>query len=141
MFNYATWLHYNATMSHIDLRTKNEKLIYKLIKANHALSAVEIKKSLPEIDKATVYRIIARLVERSIIKEIFIDSNKSYYELVSQRHHHHIICKVCNKIIPIVISEKVEGNIQNLENRINKELNFNITSHLLTFYGSCKGCN
>ncbi len=126
-------------MSHIHLRTKYEKRIYFFIKRNHAVTAAQILKDV-SADKATVYRILKKLIDREIIKEIIIDSEKTYYELDSLDHHHHIVCRKCEKIIPIVLTNGIERKLTSLEDKISSELNFYFLNHSLNFFGLCSKC-
>ncbi len=58
----------------------------------------KIKKIVPSISIATVYKNLKLLVDKEIIKELNITSFKPLYE-VNTTEHIHLICKNCNKII------------------------------------------
>lgn len=120
--------------------SQNEKYIYNLINDAHAISAADIIDHVNEIDRATVYRIIKRLVKKGLIREIIIDSEKSFFETLEHEHHHHIVCKSCKKIIPIDADNNLENQIQKIEQNLKNNLYFKKVFHSLNFYGICSEC-
>lgn len=88
------------------------------------------------INKSTVYRSILRFVKKKILHEIYISSQKRYYELFEQEHHHHIICINCNTIKDIPCANSFIQNINPNEFNFKK-----ISSHSLEIFGICKNCN
>ena len=87
--------------------------------------------------RATIYRTIKLLIEFGIIKEIIKQNNKTIYEFYApgERHHDHLICTSCNKII-----EFTDENIEELQEDICKSHNFLPTHHRLEIFGLCEEC-
>lgn len=97
-----------------------------------------VKKDCPEIGLATVYRTLQLLEEINIIYKLNFDDGINRYELVhddEDHHHHHLICLKCGNVI------EVEGDLlESLEREITKKYNFEITNHMLKFFGYCNDC-
>ena len=98
----------------------------------------EIRKSgdSTSIGIATIYRILALLEKEKLLKSITINQNNSKkYELNLGKHHDHIICFQCGKIIEFY-NEKLEK----LQEDIAKQQNFKLINHTLKLYGYCNDC-
>ena len=112
--------------------TKSRLALLEVLNKNETpLTAEEIHQKLSS-DQATVYRALKEFQEADIVRQIDFQHGHAHYELVRpQDHHHHVICKKC---------EKVE-DIQELQLTIPKLKNFKIINHSLEFYGICKTCS
>ena len=85
-------------------------------------------------DKTTVYRELEFLKKKKIIKEIHLETEKEKRYEINREHHHHVVCKKCEKIEDIEIGKNLEKKIlQKIPNFINLE-------HSLEFYGICLNC-
>lgn len=94
-----------------------------------------VRKTHPEIGMATVYRTLDLLSSEKIINQLNFEEGYSRYELESQAHHHHLICLKCGKI-----TEFNDGLLEQVEEEIAKQHDFQIVGHLLKFYGYCPTC-
>ena len=83
---------------------------------------------------ATVYRVLSLLEENSIIESISIN-NMNYYEITSSKHHDHMICVKCKKVI-----EFLNKDIEALQEKVAKKHNFKLTDHNMILYGKCSKC-
>lgn len=90
-----------------------------------------------KISRASLYRTIPLLVESGLVEEIKTIDTHTYYEHVfGKRHHDHLICIKCGKIIEFY-SEKLER----LQDYICKKEQFKGIRHLLEIQGYCKKCS
>ena len=87
------------------------------------------------IGLATIYRVLTQLEMAELIKKNNFDDNKSAYE-IKKSNHDHLICTKCGNII-----EFVNSDLENLQERISKEYNFSLESHVMTLFGSCNNEN
>jgi len=72
------------------------------------------------------------MMKKSVVLEVPVIRNKSYYEL-KKSDHIHLICNICNNI--------EDKDINNFGLDINKVSNNFILSHSqLNLYGTCKEC-
>jgi Fur family ferric uptake transcriptional regulator len=72
---------------------------------------------------------------KGMVEKTIINDNKSRYELSGDSHRHHIVCTVCQKMVPI---SKCPFN--KLESDIEMETKFDITGHQFILYGLCPKC-
>lgn len=97
-----------------------------------------VKKKSPEIGLATVYRTLELLSELKIIQKLNFGDNVARYEFSSgeeEHHHHHLICITCGKV-----EEIGEDWLSPIEEKVEKEFDFEIIDHRLIFQGICSNC-
>ena len=93
-----------------------------------------LKKSGLSPNRTTIYRQIEKLTNDGVIKRVRIDDKSSSYEKAAL-HHHHVICKKCEKIEDVELKDDTI-----LEKGIIDRGGFEILNHSLEFYGICRGC-
>lgn len=113
------------------------------------LSAEEIYLAVhnvyPGIGLTTVYRTLELLIDMGLIYRFQFGDGRSRYELIqnSQKsgHHHHLVCINCKKIIDYddFVDEEVEL-VNKLESALSEKYNFQVTNHIIQFYGICEDC-
>jgi len=94
----------------------------------------EVRKSLPNISKGTVYRNLQVLQEEGAVTELNIEEALSRYE-AKQESHYHFRCEKCGKVFDL--DEPVNTE---LNERIGKRTGFKVSHHQTEFRGLCKGC-
>ena len=113
------------------------------------LSAEEVyfavHKIHPAIGLTTVYRNLELLVQGGVVSKFDFGDGRARYEFVrgqnKAEHHHHLVCKGCGRVINYTdfIEEEVEL-LKKTEKGLAKKYNFDITDHLIQFYGFCEKC-
>src|SRR3989338_3578320 len=94
------------------------------------------KKEDPTISKATVYRTLALLKESRVLEEQdFGDGKKLYERAQGRKHHDHMICIKCGRII-----EFENDPIERLQDSEAKKHRFKIVYHSLKLFGFCRNC-
>ena len=113
--------------------TKPRKEIIKVLwEKRRPLTLQEIQRLTDnEIDFASIYRNVKLFVSIGFVKEVMLGDRKYRYELELHDHHHHVVCKECNKMqrIDLCISSEVE-----------KITNYKIINHFIEFVGICPEC-
>lgn len=100
-----------------------------------------IRERYPEIGLATVYRTLQLLLEMQLVDRINLDDGCVRYEIGhlfegdTKHNHHHLICRVCGKVLPFE-----DDLLDELERHIEEDTGFHIQDHQLKFYGHCKDC-
>ncbi|MFW5992300.1 MAG: Fur family transcriptional regulator [Halanaerobiaceae bacterium] len=96
----------------------------------------EVKKINPDVGLATIYRTLELMCDLDIIHRLDFDSKYKRYELnLEGGHHHHLICVECGKIL-----EFNDQVLEDFENSLEQEYNFNIYDHRIKFFGQCSEC-
>ena len=100
-----------------------------------------VSEECPEIGLATVYRTLQLLWEIQLVDKISLDDGCLRYEIGhlikgdAKHNHHHLICRVCGKVIPFA-----DDLLDDLENHIEEATGFHVLDHELKFYGLCREC-
>ena len=126
-----------------------EAILAVLEKTIDHLSAEDIylavHKFYPNIGLTTIYRNLELLVEMGMVVKFEFGHGKAKYELADQyskkEHHHHLVCKKCSRIFEY--SDFMENEVDFLkstEKGLSKKYDFQITEHLIQFYGYCNKC-
>ncbi len=121
-------------------RTRRAVLLI-LERAKYPLSPSEIydrlRKAQVSIDLVTVYRTLSVLRELGLASKCELHhEGQSRYELrEGRKHHHHIRCETCGKIVDLLLCP-----LKKLQGYIEKETQFVVNEHLLEFSGLCPKC-
>ncbi|MBN2544261.1 MAG: transcriptional repressor [Spirochaetes bacterium] len=112
----------------IFLNTEKHISIYEL----HDL----VKRQYPEIGLATIYRAMNIICRSDLAETINIgDGVKRFEHKYGHRHHDHLICIKCGKII-----EMHNDDIEEIQKKMCKKFDFKMTDHKLQIFGYCKNC-
>lgn len=117
-----------------------EDVLRMLIDAHRPLTLGDIassKQLRSGADQATVYRLLTKLEERSIIRRLGLHDRSAYYTIIHPgEHNDYLICTKCGTIEKLDISCPVEA----LEHEIEKQSGFSKLYHELEFFGVCPKC-
>jgi len=105
---------------------------------------LEVKKILPGIGLATVYRTLEILCELGFVREFDFKDGRRRYEFIAGKEkveHYHLVCRVCGQIIDYEIdTEEVEDPLSNLKKLLTDKFNFSIERTDIKFFGLCERC-
>lgn len=88
------------------------------------------------IGQSTVYRTLKLLCEAGLATETQFSDNITRFEVAfPHKHHDHMVCLKCGRIIEIAVPE-----IEKLQAALAKENGFVLTGHSHTLYGYCQEC-
>ncbi|SAL45089.1 ferric uptake regulator family protein [Caballeronia sordidicola] len=88
-----------------------------------------------EIGLATVYRVLAQLVDAGILTTSMLDSSKMVYELNEGKRHDHIVCLCCGRV-----DEFSDPLMDGRQKAIADSLDYVLTGHQLVLHGYCSNC-
>ncbi|HHY42000.1 MAG TPA: transcriptional repressor [Thermoanaerobacterales bacterium] len=96
-----------------------------------------VKSKYPNIGLATIYRTLQLFDYFDIVKKLNFNDGCYRYELSEdERHqHHHLICIDCGNVY-----EFDDDLLEQLEHKIEKDNDFQVTDHMVKFFGYCKNC-
>ena len=100
------------------------------------LSAEDIYRVLldseEEIGLATIYRVLTQFEGAGLVIRHHFEGGQAVFELDRGKHHDHLICIKCGKIV-----EFVNAAIEDQQKKIAQQEGFTITDHSLIIYGEC----
>ena len=86
--------------------------------------------------RVTVYRTLRTMVEAGLVEERTFDRNRLLYEhTVGHRHHDHMLCVECRRIV-----EFVNPKIETEQEKVAKSHGFELVHHSHVLFGICAGC-
>jgi len=85
-----------------------------------------------DIGLATVYRVLTQFEQAGLIERHFFESGKAVFELNEGRHHDHLVCLQCGKVV-----EFFDPEIERRQNKIAAERGFAVKEHALYLYAEC----
>lgn len=95
-----------------------------------------VQREDPSIGIATLYRTMNLLVECGLAREnTAAQGRKNYEQAYRQRHHDHLICTACGKIV-----EFEHPLIEKYQMEVCREYNFTLNQHRMEIYGTCTPC-
>jgi Fur family ferric uptake transcriptional regulator len=126
-----------------------EAILEVLSRTEEHLSAEEVylavHKIQPNVGLTTVYRTLELLVHMGLVLKFDFGDGRARYELSEgpkgMRHHHHLVCTNCGRVIDYTdfIDDEIEL-LSRTEKGLQKKFDFEITNHLIQFYGLCDKC-
>ncbi|HAB53878.1 MAG: ferric uptake regulation protein [Omnitrophica WOR_2 bacterium GWF2_38_59] len=143
------WMHGQIKCCGYRMTKPREAILDVLANTQNHLSAEDIymavHKFYPNIGLTTVYRNLEVLVNIGMVVKFEFGEGKSKYELSdeysSKGHHHHLVCKECYTVIDYSDFMKDEVSfLKSTENGLSEKYKFNITDHLIQFFGVCEKC-
>lgn len=88
------------------------------------------------ISKASLYRTIPLLIDSGLIKEVYFEDGHLHYERIyGYKHHCHLRCVNCGRIV-----EFADDAIRAIQDRIEEQYDFEITTHRFELLGYCPQC-
>ncbi len=122
--------------------TKERSLVLRVfLDSEPHITAEELYRKMKNdgssIGLATIYRTLNLFCESGLAEQRQFGDGQARYELVyNVKHHDHLICKQCSRIIEFENQE-----IEALQEKVAKKNNFKIFSHKLELYGICGNCS
>jgi Fur family transcriptional regulator, peroxide stress response regulator len=93
-----------------------------------------VRKKLPRISLATVYRNLQRLVEDGKIRTVLLGERVARYD-PETNDHDHFICENCGRVQDLFLERNRQIDLTPLTSD-----GYVVTTHNLTVYGLCQVC-
>lgn len=120
------------------MTNQREMILQELRKSKEHLTADElyecVKKTMPRISLATVYRNLEILSEAGIIAKLEVSGRQKRFDS-DISHHDHIFCVQCQRVDNFSLDREKLG-LQHLQS-VN---GYTVTGYRLEFVGLCKKC-
>ena len=122
-------------------RTKAlEELLATLLESARPMTLAELAASprlADQCDKATVFRLLQRLIEHGMVRRLGLHERAAYFTLLLPgRHSDYLICTGCGSIEAI----SAPCPVHELEEEIRHKTGFRNLYHELEFFGLCPRC-
>jgi len=145
----SPWWHGKFRGCGYRITSGREAILDVLSKSDKHLSAediyMKVHSKCPSIGLTTIYRTLEVLASLGLVFKFDFGDRRARYELAQgpkgARHHHHLICTSCGRVIDYTdfIDEEIEL-LNQTEKGLTKKYDFKITNHLIQFYGLCNAC-
>jgi Fur family transcriptional regulator, ferric uptake regulator len=97
---------------------------------------VQVSRRYPQMNFSTVYRTLELAKKLELIAETELGDGRTRFQCMGKgRHHHHLVCEKCGKIVDIDESVLVP-----LWNTLDEKYNFKVEMKHMTFSGLCPEC-
>src|SRR3954470_9612052 len=94
---------------------------------------IDLKQLGHRVSRATVYRTLAHLQDAGILKQVFFDHKRSYYEVIAGRQaYDYLICVATGKVV-----EFSSDKLRKLRDEICREHGFAPLSHQFHIFAIC----
>ena len=123
--------------------TRQRRLVLDAVRTNpyHPTAeeiCADVKKFMPKISLATVYRNLDALVEEGLIRKVEPEHSPMRFDGDTSEHYH-VTCARCGKIQAADFSEG-DQNLETLEKALGRLTKYGIFGHKLEFLGLCDEC-
>jgi len=137
MFKETTLLKSHLAKKNLKLTKQREIILKAFLKTDHVTAEElhhRISKKKVQMGLATIYRTLNLLCEIGIGQQRYFGDNKTIYDnVLNKKHHDHLICEKCGKIIEFECPP-----IERLQEKIADRYGFVLNKHRLELYGQCK---
>jgi len=93
-----------------------------------------VRKRLPRLSLATVYRNLEWLCQQGIVQKIEVGGRQKRFDGTVELHYH-IRCINCGRV-----DDADMLPVENLEHDLSKKSGYTIRGHHLEFWGTCPAC-
>jgi Fur family ferric uptake transcriptional regulator len=98
---------------------------------------LRIRQNKRRVSRGTIYRTLSLLEDSGLVRRVaFIDKHTHYEHVYGHKHHEHLICLACGRVIEFY-RELLEQTLF----AVCKENKFSIKSHKIEVVGYCQDCN
>ena len=116
---------------------QRKTIIETFLKADH-ITAEDLHREITtrnrQVGLATIYRTLNLLCEIGVGQQRYFGDNKTIYDNVSRKKHHdHLICEKCGKIVEFECPD-----IERLQEEMATLHGFKLKRHRLELYGICE---
>ena len=122
------------------VQTKQRQLILEAVRATNSHPTADelfqmIRRKLPTISLATVYRNLNLLVDLGEIRKLSCGSGPDRFDGDTSPHYH-FVCRECGEVEDLPMEA-----FQDLNQAAQRYCSGRIDSHVTYFYGTCENCS
>ena len=106
---------------------------------HHPVGVDAIANAVPEVNLATLYRMMTDFVEKNLITAHDLGHGHVDYEIADKPHHHHAVCETCG-LVEEIFSCDATCELQQSIMKATKKF-ATISTPSATVFGVCKKCS
>ena len=122
----------------MNITRSRERIVEEVFKTHEHFDATDLWARLRDttISLSTIYRTLNLLVDSGLVREVDLgDAHLHYEHVFGRRHHEHLICVGCGKVLEF-FDRSLEETVLEVAERFNLQHH----SHSLQIFGLCKEC-
>lgn len=124
--------------------TRGRQVLMETLAAIGAPATIPaILAAAPGLVQSSLYRNLAVLQEAGLVTRVDVGEGRSYFELselVTNEHHHHLVCRECSTVVDIALPARAERAIERALGDAAEEAGFDLTEHRVDLVGICATC-
>lgn len=120
-----------------------QRLVEVLAEIDGPATIPMILQDRPEFVQSSLYRNLAVLHSAGLVTKVDVGEGRSYYELselVTNDHHHHLVCRECRTVVDISLPSRIERSIDKGLHDVASGEGFQLEDHRLDLVGLCAAC-
>jgi Fe2+ or Zn2+ uptake regulation protein len=111
------------------------RVLERLAGREDNFTAEELAAELAPVGRATVYRTLKLLVDKSLVCRVVMGDGSVAYRMSDQMHHHHLVCVGCGATRDI---ERCD--VDEVVANVHAASGYEIVGHRIEVYGFCPDC-
>jgi len=122
----------------LNITKTRERIVEEVFKIHEHFDASELWARLrhTSISLSTIYRSLDLLVDSGLVRKVDLGDAHIHYEHVfGRRHHEHLICVGCGKVLEFFDQPLEEAILE-----VTERFGFQHHSHSLQIFGLCRQC-
>lgn len=97
----------------------------------------------PSLKQSSLYRNLTVLQQAGLVTRIDVGDDRALFELsemVTDDHHHHLLCRTCRSVVDITLPRQAERALDRVFHEVAEEAGYQLTEHRVDLVGVCKSC-
>jgi Fe2+ or Zn2+ uptake regulation protein len=131
-----------STAGHV--YTRGRQLVLQTLAELAAPATIPaILAAAPALVQSSLYRNLAVLEEAGLVTRVDVGDERAYFELselVTQDHHHHLVCRSCSTVVDVTLPTRAEQSLERVFSAAATEAGFELEDHRVDLVGLCADC-
>jgi Fur family ferric uptake transcriptional regulator len=106
-------------------------------------TAPAILQAAPRLVQSSLYRNLAVLQDAGLVTRVDVGEDRAFFELselVTQEHHHHLVCRECSTVVDVALPARAERALGRALGDAAHDAGFELTDHRVDLVGVCATC-
>ena len=97
----------------------------------------------PSLKQSSLYRNLAVLQNAGVVTRVDVGDARAFFELselVTDDHHHHLVCARCRSVVDVVLPRAAERALDRAFHDVAAAAGYDLTDHRVDLVGICAAC-